>query len=245
MAERGHGGPIHAGGGRVTVGLRLQAWAGALWRVALAALFGVLTWQAYNLRHLPDWAQRQIQREGDNTRTAALTAIGDTRKEVLGEVATLRADVMTRTDNALATVADVAQRADDRLADLTAKVDDQLTATNATVAGLRADLKPTLDHAAELSGQVNEAAKPLLNCKGNGACLPSQALALVGSARFTMGQIARAAPASTKAIVDLEQQSAGIATDIHKVTTAITAPVPWWKKLGRFLYGGAMVSSKF
>ena len=91
-------------------------WATALWRVALAVLISVSAWQVYNLRNLPSWTERQvtreadatrtavdaaIKREADATRTAALSAIGDTRKELLGEVAALRTDVMSRADATL------------------------------------------------------------------------------------------------------------------------------------------------
>src|ERR1035438_7759943 len=71
---------------RFPVGLTVRLWAGALWRLALAGALVMLTWQCYNLRNLPGWTERQIEREGEATRAAALSAIGDTRKDVLVRV---------------------------------------------------------------------------------------------------------------------------------------------------------------
>lgn len=107
----------------------------------------------------------------------------------------------------------------------------ELDRTNNILASLRKDLKPPLRHldnliieADDLTARINLAAKPLLDCKSNGACLPAQTLALVGSARYTMGQIARAAPETTVAVKQSSQSIAKIAEHVSKKQ-------PWYGRI--------------
>jgi len=44
------------------------------WRLSLAALLLMATWQVWQLRRAPAWMQAQIEREGRQTRQAALSA---------------------------------------------------------------------------------------------------------------------------------------------------------------------------
>jgi len=187
--------------------------AGTLWRVALACLLGMSTYQVYRV---PDRMVTEVQRtrtalqtEAQKTRTALQMELRDTRTALATEIDKTRKEALDRADR------------------LVTASEGTLSKINDTLGSAQ----PVLANAASLTAQVDNAARPLLDCKGNGACLPAQTMALVGSARFTMGQIAKATPASAQATVKLQQHAAGIAEDVHKVTRAITAPVPLWKKI--------------
>jgi len=223
--------------------------AAVLWRLALTALLGVMVWGAV---FLPDFLERQIQREMGATRSDAMLAIDTTRRELLHEVANLRRDVMHQADatrsESLAAISAIAAVADARLADTTGKLDAQLTAT-------RADLQPVLANAVQLTGNAAALTKDAQNSLDD---LYWDVKASVESATVTMHSIAEASASiektaqSVQAAVPpvlanmelLSRQSAGIATDVHTFTTAATAPVPWYKKVGSILYGGAMLASR-
>jgi hypothetical protein len=115
--------------------------ASILWRLALAALLLTTAWQVWQLRRAPDWIAAQIEREGRDTRNAALAAIASTRTDL-----TVRVDRLI--DVSQNSIADIAARADQRLQDLTERVDKQLTAANASVAEvakLRGEVVPLLE----------------------------------------------------------------------------------------------------
>jgi len=222
---------------------RLAVW--AFWRLALAALLCVLTWQAYNLRNLPGWAQAQIQREGDNTRTAALVAIADTRKDLLKEVASIRTDVMARTDKALDITDQTSKMVDTRLADITTKMTAQLDKANASiaeVAKVREDLRPVLGEAQETLNQTS----------GTIAVLRPQALGLMAATKVTMGTVAQtmrtvkdATPKLADATVQTGQNVAGITKDFHTFTSEFVKPQPWYKKLYTGAKDGLLIGSRF
>jgi hypothetical protein len=138
------------------------------WRVSLAALLLMATWQVWQLRHAPAWMEAQIRREGRETRQAALDAIADTRKDL-----TMRIDRLT--DLSQKSIQDLAQRADTRLQDLTERMDQQLTTANATVSTaaktsvgevsrLRADIEPLLPPVHNTLDVVSENADLLGRC---------------------------------------------------------------------------------
>lgn len=230
--------------------------------VALTVLLAVTAGAVVDMhKHGAAWAQAQIQREADATRAAALTAIADTRKDVLAEVAATRKDLLAelvttrkelmaeagtiRTD-VLTRVDDARQLVDTRLVDLTGKLDAQVT-------GMRADVQPlvkstgrVLDAAAEqaeLMGMCAEEDPETGALFGNQDCLANRLIpamknfehmAAAGEKVFN-AVAAEAAPTAT-AVREGAQQATGIATDIHTITTDLTATVPWYKKLSSGLY---------
>src|SRR5258707_1163869 len=101
--------------------------ASIIWRLSLAALLLTTTWQVWQFRGAAQWMAAQIERQGSQTRTAALAAITDTRRDL-----TLRIDRLI--DLSQQSLADIARRSDARLQDLTERVDRQLSAANASVA---------------------------------------------------------------------------------------------------------------
>ena len=160
---------------RFPVGLAVRLWSAALWRLALAGALVMLTWQCYNLRNLPGWTERQIEREGEATRAAALSAIGDTRKDVLVQVtsqmAALRTDVTSRVDFGLK-VADTHLTAiDGNIASLSGSMNTQLARTGDSVVEVAGELGPVLKHVDRVAQQVDDAAPLFLNCDHNPDCL--------------------------------------------------------------------------
>lgn len=81
------------------------------------------------------------------------------RRDTLGQVAALRTDV-------LGEVGQIRAAADRRVGDTLARVDTAL----GEVEELRGDLKPTLEHAASVSKQVDDAAPLFLDCEFNQDC---------------------------------------------------------------------------
>jgi hypothetical protein len=114
------------------------------WRLSLALLLLVTAWQVWELRRLPRWIREEIDLQASQTRAAALTAVQDTRRDLLRRV-----DHFTDVSAAaLAGIgADIGRRSDLRLQDLTERVDRQLTAANRSVAEaakVRQDIQPLL-----------------------------------------------------------------------------------------------------
>lgn len=64
-----------------------------------------------------------------------------------------------------------------------------------------------LFRALPLQQKINTTAATLLDCKGHGACLPSEALAIVGSVRRVLGLAAQAAPKITDSIQSFAKNS--------------------------------------
>jgi hypothetical protein len=113
-------------------------------------------------------------------RTAAKTIatvpaeIDQTRGELLAEVTAARKDILLRSErqvsalrkDLMAETGRIRQTADRRIGDTLARADAAL----ASVDGLRADLKPTLDHSAAITAQVNDALPLFLDCDHNADC---------------------------------------------------------------------------
>jgi ABC-type transporter Mla subunit MlaD len=111
------------------------------WRLSLALLLLITAWQVWRLRRAPQWMAAQIERQGAETRTAALAAITDTRRDM-----TLRLDRLIGISRQ--SLQEIAQRSETRLQDLTDRLDRQLTTANAAVAEvakLRGDVAPLLE----------------------------------------------------------------------------------------------------
>src|SRR5690242_12125381 len=99
--------------------------ASILWRLALASLLLMVTWQVWQLRRAPGWIAAQVEREGRDTRKAAVTAIAATRNDL-----NLRLDRLI--DISQQSIGDISARSDARLQDLTERIDKQLTTANAS-----------------------------------------------------------------------------------------------------------------
>lgn len=82
------------------------------------------------------------------------------RTDTIGQVAALRVDVMGQ-------VGHFRSAADRRVGDTLARVDTAL----AELQQLRSDLKPTLDHVASVTEQVDDAAPLFLDCESNPDCV--------------------------------------------------------------------------
>lgn len=97
------------------------------------------------------------------------------RQDLKSEVDAARRDLLARADGqasalrvqTLAEVDQIRLAADRRLGDTLARVDRALE----TAEGLRADLKPALDHSAAITAQVNDALPLFLDCDHNPDCV--------------------------------------------------------------------------
>ena len=205
------------------------------WRLALAALLAVAAWQVWQLRRAPAWISAQIEREGRETRQAALGAIADTRKDLTGRVDRL-------IDVSQQSLADIADRSDRRIQDLTERVDRQLTAANASVAEvakLRGDVAPLLVPVQHTLDVASENADLLGRCAtqdpvtgewiGNPDCLANRVIpalknvehmAAAGERMATA--IEKETPATATAVRSTSQSAARIADHFAH-------PVSWVK----------------
>lgn len=207
------------------------------WRLSLAALLLTTTWQVWQLRRAPKWIAAQIERQGRETRAAALAAIGD-----------VRADLMLRVDHLIdvsqQSLADIAQRSDTRLQDLTERVDKQLTAANASVAEvakLRGDVTPLLEPIQNTLDVASENADLLGRCAtqdpatgewiGNPDCFANRVIPALKSVEHmaTAGEhmaqaVEKETPATAAAVRSTSQSAARIADHFAH-------PVSWIKSI--------------
>jgi hypothetical protein len=218
------------------------------WRLALTALLLTTAWQVWQLRRAPDWIAAQLEREARNTRSAALAAIADTRKDLARRVDRL-------IDLSQASLADLAARSDSRIHELTERLDQQLTAANtsvAEVAKLRADVVPLLApvrHTLEVAG---ENADLLGRCAwqdsetgewiGNPDCLANRVIPalrnveqMAAAGERMAAAIEKETPATATAVRSASQSAARIAD-------RFAHPVGWAK---RVLLGGVRIAGKW
>jgi ElaB/YqjD/DUF883 family membrane-anchored ribosome-binding protein len=215
------------------------------WRLALAALLLLTAWQVWQLRHAPAWMAAQIERQGSETRQAALGAIADTRRDLTARVDRLM-DVSEHS------IQDIANRADRRLEDMTERIDKQLTTANATVssaanasvgevAKLRGDVEPLLAPVQNTLSVVSENADLLGRCAsedpqtgewtGNPDCFANRVIPALKSIEHMANageHMARAVeeetPATAAAVRSTSQSAARIADHFAH-------PVSWIKGL--------------
>lgn len=222
----------------------IRLWSEALWRIALTGMLMALAWQVYNLRNLPRWTERQIQREGDATRAAATVAIADTRKGLLAEVRRLRGEMMTRIDSIAAKadertgeVLEIARQteadAHDQVAGARGDLTRQLTVANGTLSTAASSVNALSARYVEIPDQVAnvlrpsiEAVEPEITCRhldgsGYGGCWHSRVTGLLGEATNVGGVFVRRFPEFSASVN-------GIATDVHKFTSKATAPRGFW-----------------
>jgi methyl-accepting chemotaxis protein len=205
------------------------------WRLSLAVLLLTMAFQVWQLRRAPQWIAAQIERQGSETRAAALAAITDTRKDL-----TLRIDRLI--DVSQQSLADIAQRSDTRLQDLTERVDRQLTAANASVAEvakLRGDVAPLLEPIHNTLEVASENADLLGRCAtqdpatgewiGNPDCFANRVIPALKSVEHmaTAGEhmaqaVEKETPATAAAVRSTSQSAARIADHFAH-------PVSWIK----------------
>jgi ABC-type transporter Mla subunit MlaD len=154
--------------------LRLKA---ALFCALLAALTGV-TVQAILLLHAATGAARAlpgaVSAELQTTRTAVLAQVAAARGDLTGQIQSARKDLLVRTERQVADlrtdvigeVAQIRTTADRRVGDTLGRVDTAL----GKIEEVRGDLKPSLDHAASVAKQVDDAAPLFLDCEFNPDC---------------------------------------------------------------------------
>jgi hypothetical protein len=151
----------------------------------------------------------------DSTRVALVAQIDSTRRDLNLQVTAARQDVLGRTErqaaalrmDVMAEVAGFRETADRRLGDSLARADRAL----GTVDALRQDLKPTLEHSAAITAQVDDAMPLFLDCDHNPDCVFNR---YVGASRG----IERAALNFGKASTD--------------VSTALPGAIATWQSIG-------------
>ncbi len=191
----------------------------ALWCGLLASLVALVTSVILLVRQttaviavLPAAVERQIREQGKETRTAALAAIRDTRRELLMEVARTRGDLFARVDR----LTDVSERA---LSEVTASVD----AVSDTATGLR----PVLENAAKITAQVNDVLPMFVDCDHNPDCVYNRYVGVAQSTERAMRAVAETAPGTLKSVESTAGAVASIARSWEKQTPLYVRVLGW------------------
>jgi hypothetical protein len=141
--------------------------------------------------------------------------------------------------------------ADRRLGDTLSRVDTALT----TVDSLRLDLKPSLDHTAAITAQVDDALPLYLDCDHNPDCTFNRFVGVskgVERASVNLGQMSQdvrgALPPMLKTWSQIGIDASattenvdGITADVHTMTTIAAKPKTFWGKV----WAGLVVTSRF
>jgi hypothetical protein len=181
------------------------------------------------------------------TRVALVNQVDTTRRDLNLQVIAARQDVLGRTErqtaalrtDVMAEVAGFRETADRRLGDTLARADRAL----GTVEALRLDLKPTLEHSADIMAQVGGALPLFLDCDHNSDCVFNR---YVGASRG----IERAASNFGKASADISSalpqaittwQSIGVnANGIAANVNQLTKP-KWYDRLIGYGLNGVVI----
>jgi hypothetical protein len=212
-----------------------MSWSSHAWRLALAVLLLTAAWQVYALRSLPAWCERQIAREGDRTREAALAAVADTAERLNSEIAAARRDVLASANAQI----NATRR------DLLAEVQATLARADRAVAvweQLREEVRPL----------VADADQTLLAAHASIVQIRPEALGLVAAAKVTAGETAQtmrtvrdAAPSLAQSVESVSTSAAGIAGDVKRAADAATRPKRWWEKVLGPVYTAAKLITLF
>jgi hypothetical protein len=205
----------------------------ALWCALLASLVGLITSLILLVRQttaviavLPAAVERQIQEQGKETRTAALAAIGDTRRELLVEIARTRGDLFARVDR----LTDVSERALSEATTLgqAAVVDlDRVTASVDAVSDTAAGLRPVLENAARITAQVNDVLPMFVDCDHNPDCVYNRYVGVAQSTERAMRAVAQTAPGTLKSVESTASSVASIARSWEKQTPLYVRVLGW------------------
>ena len=181
------------------------------------------------------------------TRVALVNQVEATRRDLTLQLTAARQDVLGRTErqaaalrtDVMAEVAGFRETADRRLGDTLARTDRAL----GTVDALRLDLKPTLEHSAAITAQVNEALPLFLDCEHNPDCVFNR---YVGASRgieraaFNFGKasadISSALPQAIVAWQSIGVNANGIATNVNQLTKP-----KWYDRLIGYGLNGVVI----
>jgi hypothetical protein len=165
----------------------------------------------------------------DSTRVALVAQMEGTRRDLNQQVTAARQDVLGRTErqaaalrvDVMAQAAGFRETADRRLGDTLARADRAL----GTVDALRQDLKPTLEHSAAITAQVDGAMPQFLDCDHNPDCVFNR---YVGASRgieraaFNFGKastdVSTALPGAIATWQSIGSNANGIATNVNQLT---------------------------
>ena len=172
-------------------------------------------------RQLPDLVRAELAQ----TRAAAIQEIETTRHE-------LRQELRITRQQALVAVNTMTERLDRRLEMASAQLNPLIEDSRSLVQESQAAISVY----SKLPDRLAYANRWLWDCENYSGCLQSQTLALVGSARYTMGQVAKAAPGMVSSMDRLADSSGRAAENLAASSAnlaTITQPGPkWLRKIG-------------
>src|SRR5580692_11685724 len=205
------------------------------------------------------WAVAALPNEIQATRSALIGEVAATRIDLTQQIAASRRDLLSRTEreadalrkDVMTEAAAVRITADRRLGDTLSRVDTAL----ATVDSLRRDLKPSFDHTAAITAQVNDSLPMYLDCDHNPDCVFNRYVGVskgVERASANFGQMSQDVRGVLPPMLDTWSQIGagvsgvtrnvdGITADVHTMTTAATKPKSFWGKV----WAGITVTSRF
>ena len=172
--------------------------------------------------------------------------IAQTRRELLQEARATRRDVLTRTErqvaamrsDAVAQFSEFRETADRRVGDTLARADAALE----TVNGLRRDLKPTLDHSAAITAQVDDSLPLFLDCDHNPDCMFNRYVGASKGIEKAAANFGQMSSDFRGALPEAIQGWQGIGDDVHGITgnvRKLTTPKWYDRLLGYGLSFGA------
>jgi ABC-type transporter Mla subunit MlaD len=156
------------------------------------------------------------------------------RAELHGDVRLVNAQVFAITGQLNQRTGDALTRVDTALSIL----DKRTGEVTATAAGIRTDLKPTLDRSAALAKDAQDSLDDNYYDAQN--LLQSSEVAVTQIAQ-TAETVNKAAPDQLAAAQKTAAAVAGITTDVHTMTTAMLKPKTFWGKV----WAGITVASRF
>jgi uncharacterized protein YoxC len=186
------------------------------------------------IEELPKALERQIREQGDVTRSAAILAIDDARRDLVRETGALRRDLRAVSTELIRTT-------DFHLHSIERDLAGELMITNDTLARELARTNTSLDQVASLApsikrstDQLADALPMFLDCEQNASCVFNRWAGLSQSLEAAGRSFRDTAPGILAAT---EQTS----RNIERITAGLTARQPLWKFLLNSVTSGAAV----
>jgi hypothetical protein len=216
----------------------------------LAALTGLAV-QAVLLLHAATGAVRALpmaaSAELQATRAALVGQIEATRVDLSAQVEAVRKDLLARADGQLTAlqaqsfqqIAATRDAADRRLGDTLSRVDTAL----GKVEELRGDLRPTLDHAARITKQVDDAAPMFFDCEFNPDCVFNRYVGVskgIEQAAINFGQMSADVRAALPPAITTWQGIGGNVSGITANVNQLTKP-RWYDRLLGYGLNGVVI----